>query len=307
MMSVLFFTVIISVTAAVYFFITSFILISDRKTRKVLKKIRQSKALNLETGRISGTGRRGLLEDASTKIFRVLPLLIAKLIRLSPRKRDRMAKKMKRAGMRMTVEEFYANAVISAMGIFILIPLLILLNIKVAALACGVLGICVYYQNINQLEQKIKMVTIEITNELPRFVSVISYSMSADRDLIRTIEKYLRICKSAFRYDLELLLLEMKSGNMSEALKRFDERIDIPQLSVFVSGLIDADRGIDQKTFFYIMEENMKQLFVENKKKELSKRPEKIKRAIVAVGVCLFILYIVPISIQLGEGLKMFE
>jgi CheY-like chemotaxis protein len=256
----------------------------------------------------NGAGARaqaGLRIQTSPVGFLARPL--SGLIRLSPARREAVEKKLERAGSALCAEDFYADAAVRAIGVSLLAPLCALMGVPTAAVASAALGIGLYYKRIGELDTRLSRIRLEIADELPRFVSVLNYSMSTDRDLIRAIERYKKIAKPAFQYDLALLLLEMKGGNNTEALKRFDARIDIPQLSAFVSGLIDADRGVDQKTFFYLMEENMKQLFIENKKKELSRRPAKIKKAIIAVGMCLFLLYLVPISMQLIEGLRMFQ
>ena len=287
------------VSAAIYFATMSFVSTSDRRTRRILKSIRR--------GGDKISKKSGRSADVAGAHIVVLSRVLVRLIRISEDKRERVERKLRRAGFQYSAQEFYANAASYAIYVLLLVPILFMLDIEVAAIACIVLGITVYYKQIGKLDEESRAIQLKIADELPRFVSVVNYSMSSDRDLVRTVEKYLRICKPAFRYDLELLLLEMKGGNSAEALKRFDARIDIPQLSAFISGLIDADRGVDQKTFFYIMEENMKQLFVENKKRELTKRPAKIKKAIVAAGICLFLLYLVPITFQLLDSIKMFN
>jgi hypothetical protein len=288
--------------AAVFLMATSFAAVSGAGAGKMLKKLRQAGA------RSAGGkyGRAGARQKREIKIGR-LHRAIARLVRLPPGRRDSFARKLKRAGYSCSVEEFYADAAIDAARLVLLAPLLALANIGIAAMASAVLGVSLYYRKLSIPDERLRAMGGEIINELPRFVSVINYSMATDRDLIRTIEKYLKICKPAFRYDLELLLLEMKSRNNAEALKNFDERIGVPQLSSFVSGLIDADRGIDQRTFFYMVDENMKQLFIENMKRELGKRPAKIRKAIIAAGLCMFVLYLVPIGSQLIEGFDMFR
>ena len=101
--------------------------------------------------------------------------------------------------------------------------------------------------------------------------------------------------------------MELKSGNMEEALRRFDDSIYIPQLSTFISGVIGTSKGIDQKTFFFMMEQNMIVLYRENMKREMAKRPGKLKLATISVGVCMFLIYVVPMGLQLKTGLAIFK
>ena len=240
-------------------------------------------------------------------VYGSLKKSLSKLIMLSDGRRAAVNKKLSRAGYSAPVEEFYADVILRVLAVMLLAPLFIMLDIKVAAAGTVFLGIGLYYKWIGEPDERLRRISAGIADELPRFVSVLGYSMTTDRDLIRTVERYVKIAKPTLRGELELLLLEMKAGNNAEALRRFDERVGNPQLSAFISGLIDAGRGVDQKTFFYLMEENMRRMFIENRKRELARRPSKVKRAIIAVGLCMFPMYLIPICMQLGEGLSMFK
>ena len=297
----------------------SFLPVTDGKLIRLLKRIRQNKhasgapsvrygvnyGLNFTDAAVRA--KQGSRYGAADGMFGMITRVFARFIFISGERREFIQQKLTRAGYKVKAEEFYAGVILRVIGVYMLIPLFILLYIKVAAAATIILGVGLYYKWIGEPDARLKHITAEISDELPRFVSVLNYSMATDRDLVRTINRYIKIAKPALKNELELLLLEMKAGNNAEALRRFDERIGLQQLSAFVSGLIDAGRGIDQKTFFYLMEENMKQFFIENRKKELSRRPLKVKKAIISVGLCMFLLYLVPICMQLINGLSMFK
>jgi hypothetical protein len=274
------------------------VLFPNRKTDRIIKGMRGRNDV-YGSSPTAGLPENGLINK--------ITVFIARFIKIHHKKREKVSAALERTGLNISVEVFYADAALKSSVFFICASVLIGSGVGFAAFASSVLGVLVFLKKIEELDTKQKRIKEEIADELPRFISVINFSLSTTRDLIKIFEKYLNICKPAFRHDLQLLIAEMKSGNYSEALKRFDLRIGIPQLSAFVSGLIDADKGIDQRTFFYLMEENMNTLFVENKKRELSKRPKKIKKAIISVGLCLFAMYIVPIAAQLIEGLDMFK
>ncbi len=104
-----------------------------------------------------------------------------------------------------------------------------------------------------------------------------------------------------------MLITEMKSGNIEDALRRFDERVNVSQLSTFISGVIGTSKGIDQRTFFFMMEQNMKVLFRENMKREMAKRPPKMKMAAFSVAICMALMYIVPMALQITSGLAIFK
>ena len=302
-----------------YFLAFTFLTAEDGKLIRILKRVRNNKTYSGAMRERQKADIRRNVSDAASRArlssryragdgaYGAIKQAVAKLIVLSDGRRDAMNKKLLRAGFNVSVELFYADVILRVLAVYLLIPVFIALDIKAAAAGTVFLGIGLYYKWIGEPDERIKSVSAEIADELPRFVSVLGYSMTTDRDLIRTIERYLKIAKPALRADLELLLLEMKAGNIAEALKRFDERVGNAQLSAFVSGLIDAGRGVDQKTFFYLMEENMRQIFIENRKRELARRPAKVKKAIISAGLCMFLIYLVPICVQLIEGMSMFK
>ena len=297
---------------SMYFIIYAFLPAPGAKFEKALKRIRSRRAepaagIGLTVMDAASRTKLSMRYNAGGNFFGMLKKAVSKLVCLSDGRREAINKKLARAGYSAKAELFYADVIVRAAAVCLMVPVFMLLDIPVAAAATFFLGIGLYYKWIGEPDERIRKISEGISEELPRFVSVLSYSMTTDRDMIRTIERYLKIAKPAFKVDLELLLLEMKAGNIPEALRRFDERVGNSQLSAFISGLIDAGRGIDQKTFFYLMEENMKQLFVENKKKELSRRPARVKKAIICVGLCMFLIYLVPICVQLIDGMSMFR
>ena len=305
--------------AALYFLVFSFLSVTDGKLAKTIKRVRSGKSYGYaqrggespDFGRhvseAASRAKQAMRYQAGDGAFGLMKRALAKFVFLSEERRSTVNKKLLRAGYKISAELFYADVITRVFAVFLLAPVFMLLGITAAAAGTVLLCIGLYYKWIGEPDARLRRIASEIVDELPRFVSVLSYSMGTDRDLIRTIERYLKIAKPALRNDLELLLLEMKAGNSAEALKRFDERVGNSQLSAFISGLIDAGRGVDQKTFFFLMEENMKQLFIENKKRELARRPARVKKAIIATGLCMFLIYLVPICIQLIDGMTMFR
>ena len=293
-------------SASLYYVTASFLPIADGRVAKALKRIRR-RAPPIGPAGLGARVKSAARYPADDNLYGRLKEFAAKFIILSEGRRSGVEQKLARAGYNVSAEAFYADVILRVLGVSLLAPALFILNVKIAAV--GVVALCVglYYKWMAAPDERLRALSAEIADELPRFVSVIGYSMTTDRDLMRTLERYLKIARPALRRELELLLLEMKAGNYAEALRRFDSRVGNAQLSAFVSGLIDAGRGVDQKTFFFLMEENMKQSFIENRKRELARRPAKVKKAIVSVGLCMFLLYMVPICVQLLGGMSMFR
>ena len=61
------------------------------------------------------------------------------------------------------------------------------------------------------------------------------------------MERYRKSAGDDFKYDLDILITELKKGNTEEALQRFDECVNIPQLltfiAVFVNDLSEEQKG----------------------------------------------------------------
>lgn len=64
-------------------------------------------------------------------------------------------------------------------------------------------------------------------------------------DLIQIFEDYLKVANSAFHYDIAILIMEMKSKDIETALRNFNERVGLAEVS-FANALIGLNRGEHQ-------------------------------------------------------------
>lgn len=214
---------------------------------------------------------------------------------------------MARAGINLSPAEYYAKAYVTAGLVILLSFIFIPLGLTVITMCVMLLGIMMFFKERQAAREKLKKISGKILDELPRFVRTYNNSLKSSKDILKFMERYRKIAGDDFKYDLDILITDLKTGNTEEALQRFDERVNIPQLSTFISGVIGTSKGIDQETFFYLMEQDMKILARENIKREIAKRPGKIKKATIAVGVMMFLLYLYPIFIDLKNGLGIFN
>ena len=275
----------------VYVFLTLVLKIPSDKSRKALLKIRKSSATKSLT--------QGLLEPAIKKI--------SKFIKISEFKKNKLAIGLKKIGVNISPEEYMSQAIIKSLLIAILALIFILINIPIPAIGCVLLAIMTYFNEIRKIDIKLKETSDRILKELPRFIRTFSNSLNGTNDIIKIFETYRKVAGKAFQYDLDVLITDLKIGNHEEALKKFDERLNIPQLSTLISGVIGTSKGIDQNTFFVFMEENMKALARENLRRELQKRPCKFNKATWAVAGCGLLMYIVPVASSLIDGLEVLK
>lgn len=283
---------VFSLTAGFYALVGNFITFPSKQTEKVL---------------VSAARKQKLGEQFYNLITYPLIKLVSQLIHLDNYRSRKLAKDLERAGIKLTPAEYQAKAYVTAgltiAASFLFIPL----GMPILTMGVMLLGIILFFKERQSLNEKLKKINGRILEELPRFVRTYNNSLKSSKDILRFMERYRKIAGDDFKYDLDILITELKMGNTEEALQHFDDRVNIPQLSTFISGVIGTSKGIDQQTFFYLMEQDMKILARENIKREIAKRPGKIKKATVAVGVMMFILYLYPIFMDLKNGLGIFN
>lgn len=275
-----------------YNLISKFIIFPSKKTIRLMSNFNR---------------KPSIVEQFYTTITYPLTKLISKFIHLESYRNKKLAKDLERAGINLTPEEYYAKAYVTSALTFLSSFLFIPLGLPIITMGVMLLGIILYFKERQTVSEKLKRINGRILEELPRFIRTYSNSLKSSKDILRFMEKYRKVAGKEFKYDLDILITELKTGNTEEALQRFDDRVNIPQLSTFISGVIGTSKGINQETFFYLMEQDMKILARENIKREIAKRPGKIKKATIAVGVMMFLLYLYPIFIDLKNGLGIFN
>lgn len=251
--------------------------------------------------------KQSIGERFYTSVTYPLTKIISKFIRMEGYQKRKLEKDLQRAGINLTPAEYYAKAYVTA-GLVILSSFLFIpLGLPIITMCVMLLGIMLFFKERQSVKEKLNKINGKILDELPRFVRTYNNSLKSSKDILKFMERYRKISGDDFKYDLDILITDLKTGNTEEALQRFDERVNIPQLSTFISGVIGTSKGINQETFFYLTEQDMKILARENIKREIAKRPGKIKKATVAVGVMMFLLYLYPIFIDLKNGLGIFN
>ena len=160
--------------------------------------------------------------------------------------------------MGMTPEIYTAYAYIKAGSVFLLIiPALYIFPL--AALFVILLGIMVYYREIQKADEMLREKREQIEEELYRFVSTITQELKNSRDVLSMLEHYKENAGAAFRKELDIVCADMRSSSYEAALTRFEARLNSPQLSDVVRGLIGVLRGDDGAVYFQMLTHDFKQ------------------------------------------------
>lgn len=236
----------------------------------------------------------------------VMPLAkpISRFIPLDPIKEAGMASMLRRGGSELTPKEYYARAILCASFILLLMPLLIVIGMANLAPIVLIFAVVIYFHFMTDLKDRMKEKKRRIEMELPGFVRSILYKLDDikdDRktvvqvDLIQIFEDYLKVASDAFRDDVAILVMEMKATDIENAMRNFNERLGITDVSFLVNALIGLYRGEHQGEALAYLARDMDIKAKEALKKKLDKLPRRVKIAsIPLVAVTLAsLLYVI--------------
>lgn len=243
-----------------------------------------------------------------TKYVEYLAKYLSKYIYLEKFTAQKLQKDLEKVGYKnKTCQQYVAEIIVIAFTFVALTLGIWILGLYIVSIGCGLVGLAFTVNKGYELPEKITEINSQIEFELPQFIRSFSQALEGEKDIIKILEKYRQICGQAFSYDLDVLITDLKTGNMEEALYKFDERLNIPIVTSFVSGLIGTAKGIDQKVFFYILERDIKMLSLKNLNKALEKRPNKIKIATTGIAISFIVILTYPLLINIITSLKFLE
>lgn len=211
-------------------------------------------------------------------------------IRMNEYKRNRMANVLKASGLGMTPEVYVANVYLKAGSVFLLIlPALYLFPLL--AVFPAVFGIMVYHREMRKADEVLKEKREKIDGELYRFVSTITQELKNSRDVLSMLEHYKENAGEDFKKELDIVCADMRSGSYEAALTRFEARLNSPQLSDVVRGLIGVLRGDDGAVYFQMLSHDFKQAELQRLKARAAKIPPKIRVYSFAMLMCFLATY----------------
>lgn len=276
----------------IYEIVTIFVILPSKSTIKAINRLTEKKSISQEL-----------------KEFFVIPIatLISKMIKFSSVSRERMQRNLDRVGIMETPEMYYANAITVSLWIAVSSLFLIPLGLNVMMIATVLLAVVMYFKNIDTVNTKLKDINNAIKQELPRFVRMYNHSRGDNVQFVDIVEKYNKIAGDKFKYDLEMLIMDLKTGNEENALLNFAERVNISQVTNFVNVILGSIKGDDMGVALQLMEGEMKALSRENKRRIMQERPGKVKRATMATGAMLLIMYFFVLGMDLIQNTAFFR
>ena len=216
---------------------------------------------------------------------------LSKFIRIDDYKKRKLTSSLKSAGIKLTPETYIARVwVKSGLIAALLIPILPILPILAPVII--LLALTVLFKELRLADEILRQKREEIEYELPRFVSTVSQSLKATRDVSAILKSYQKSAGESFRQELEITIADMKSGNEETALTRWEARIGSTMLSDVVRGLISVKRGDNGIMYFEMLNHEFKQIELQKLKLIAMKQPGKIKKYSFIMLGCFLLMYL---------------
>ena len=228
---------------------------------------------------------------------------LSKIIRMDEYKRSRMQNVLKAAGIAMTPEIYTTYAIVKAGAILLgVIPCLLLFPLLSPVLVF--LSVLVYFKEIRKADEQLKVKREQIESELPRFVATVEQELKSSRDVLSILEHFKKNAGAAFAKELDIVTADMRSSSYEAALTRFEARLNSPQLSDVVRGLIGVLRGDDGAIYFQMLAHDFKSLELQRLKGEAQKIPPKIRVFSFIMLLCFLFTYLIIIALEIMKSLN---
>lgn len=135
------------------------------------------------------------------------------------------------------------------------------------------------------------------------FVSTITQELKNSRDVLSMLEHYKENAGEMFQQELDIVCADMRSSSYEAALTRFEARLNSPQLSDVVRGLIGVLRGDDGAVYFQMLTHDFKQAELQRLKAKAAKIPPKIRVFSFAMLLCFLATYFAIIGYEIIKSM----
>lgn len=252
------------------------------------------------------TVRKQTLPEHFLRVI-VTPLMkpVSLFIKLSPENEASMTQMLQRGGLNLTPSEYYARAIVCSALSLLLSPMMAIAGLGILVPVTMVLSVVIFFHFITDIKDVLKMKREQIELALPGFIRSVVYKLDitgredegavVQADIISIFEDYLRVASDVFRYDIAVLITEMKSMDIQSALRSFADRVGLAEVNYLVSALIGLERGEQQRNALSSLAKDMNIKARENIRKQLAKRPGKVRMAsiplvVIAMGALLYVV-----------------
>lgn len=231
-----------------------------------------------------------------------LAQFIGKLLKLNEYKRIQLVSDLQTAGMEISPELHIAGAIIKA-GICGLLAIPAFFIFPLITPVVIALAFAMYFKEAKGIQSRIKKRRETIEYELPRFVFFIEKTLVHSRDVLSLLDNYRENAGAVFKYELNITVADMRSGNYESALTRLESRVGSSMLSDVVRGLISILRGDNTAVYWQALSIKFSDIQRQLLKQQAQKVPGKVKRLSMILLFCFMAVYIVVIITEIMTSL----
>jgi len=246
-------------------------------------------------------GRKDIKKKLYESVIQPFARWIERFLNMSAYKRRRLVSELDQLDIKKTPEQFVSENLSRSILLALIGIIFVPMGIPIVSALVWVLAVVLYSKESQKIRKQIEVVRRQIESELPRMVETLNYTMEDNNDLIRFFERYRKVSGKAMGRALDRLLLDMKTGNAEQALREFDSRLNIPQVSAFVSALLSVSYGVDQRTVLIVMEKDLRGRQRELMRREIDKRPGKVKLASIILTLMMILLMMAPLVVMIVQ------
>ncbi|MFP4456403.1 MAG: hypothetical protein ACLFPS_01970 [Clostridia bacterium] len=212
----------------------------------------------------------------------------------------------KKAIRKMSVKHFFADQFIQILIWVVAFLISISLSMKMIPVAIILLALADIFNRHSEVIEEVKLFEQKVIFELPQFIQYIMLSIDTGQDLQHILEKYSNISKDPLADGIETLLMNLKTGNMQDALLKFEKEFNMPSIRSIVSGLTKVNQGVNQKTYFYLLEKDIKMQKSRIIEDEIKKLPKKIRFSSLLVLTSFIIMVAYPAVLYIYNQIQLF-
>lgn len=231
-----------------------------------------------------------------------LAVRLSRVIRINEFKKAQLEADLKSAQMDMTPEMFKADAMVKAslvgvfaIPVFFLFPLLCPFILFMAGF--------LYHLEMKSVSARIRAKRDKIEYELPRLVFTIDKTLKHNRDVLYMLESYAANAGQELKYELDITVADMRSGNYEAALTRLESRVGSSMMSDVCRGLIGILRGDNTAMYWASLSLKFNDVQRQSLRRQAQKVPGKVRRLSMALLFCFMAIYLVVIITQIMTSL----
>ena len=253
--------------------------------------------------RIAVKNEESVLEMILTIFVMPIVKIVSPFIVMADFKEKQMQKTLLRAGIPLTPKEYVARSIVIAVLVTVFAYVMLACTVKGMSFIAFILGVVVYFHFSGEVKDKLKAKDRLIEAELPKFIRAIVQGLKTEKDIIKLLETYQTIAGSGLKYDIEVLIMDLKSGNFEDGMVEFEKRLGNSYISRLTKALIATNRGDDQSSTLNYLLSDMGLLAKEMMQRELSKRPGRVKMLVIPIVIVAVVALFYVIGMNLFTSL----